>query len=176
MTTLNDLGLDIIEHTASLRRYARTLTWNVEEGEDLVQDCLERALSRPHLYQPGTNLRAWLFTMMRNIAITRVRRNKLHRDHVGELMATNTSATLPNQFHHVALKESLQMIAELPPNERQAVVLRGILDMSYEDLAERAGVPVGTVKSRLSRGRAHLRERAESAAVASYALPTALLQ
>jgi RNA polymerase sigma-70 factor (ECF subfamily) len=155
------LGLGIVDHTPALRRYARMLTQSPDQADDLVQDCVARALSRAHLYQPDTNLRAWLFTIQRNIFMTQARKARLRREHAVTRMAMGADVTQANQFHHVALQESLRLLKSLPAREQQAIALLGILDMNYHEAASHSGVKIGTMKSRLSRGRAHLRELAE---------------
>jgi RNA polymerase sigma-70 factor (ECF subfamily) len=156
-----DLGLGIVEHTVALRRYARFLTRSADQADDLVQDCVARALSRPHLYRPDTNLRGWLFTMLRNIAISQGRRARTQRNYAVERMAMGSVETAPNQFHRVALTESLELMKTLRAPEREAVALLGIFDLTYQEAARQSGLKVGTVKSRLSRGRARLRTLAE---------------
>jgi RNA polymerase sigma-70 factor (ECF subfamily) len=155
------LEFGILAHTAALGRYARLLTRSADRAEDLVQDCLARALSRPHLYQPDTNLRAWLFTILRNIALTDKRKAKYGQAYAAERTAMGATAAAPNQIHRVALKESLRLIKSLPARERQAVTLLGILGMSYTEAAQHSGMAIGTMKSRLSRGQARLRALAE---------------
>ncbi len=151
------LGGQIVDHVPALRRYARVLVRTTDQADDLVQDCVERALSRSALYQPDTNLRAWLFTIMRNIAITQTRKEKLRRSYASERMAMDRRAEAPSQADVVVLKDSLRMMQELSSGEQQAVTLLGLYDLSYEEAANLSGLPVGTMKSRLSRGRQRLR-------------------
>jgi|HubBroStandDraft_1064217.scaffolds.fasta_scaffold00095_42 RNA polymerase sigma-70 factor (ECF subfamily) len=153
----HEMGLGIVEHTAALRRYARFLMRTADQADDLVQDCITRALSRAHLYRADTNLRAWLFTILRNIFITQNRKAIRRRSYAAECMAAGAEVTPPSQFHIVALKESLQLMKALPAREQQAVALLGIFDMTYEEAARHSGIKVGTMKSRTSRGRANLR-------------------
>lgn len=155
------LGLQIIELMPDLRRFARKLTRTADQADDLVQDTVERALMRETLYQQGTNLRAWLFTMMRNISITQARKATLRRTYATELMSLERPTVMPSQIDTVLLKSSLAYLAALTPGEREAVALLGIQDMSYEEAAAVTGLPVGTMKSRLSRGRSRLRELAD---------------
>jgi RNA polymerase sigma-70 factor, ECF subfamily len=151
------LGDQIVDHVPALRRYARVLVRTTDQADDLVQDCIERALSRSALYQPDTNLRAWLFTIMRNIAITQTRKEKLRRSYARERMAMARRAEPPSQTDVVVLKDSLRILGELSDGEQQAVTLLGLYDLSYEEAAGLSGLPVGTMKSRLSRGRQRLR-------------------
>jgi RNA polymerase sigma-70 factor (ECF subfamily) len=151
------LGAQIVEHIPALRRYARVLARTSDRADDLVQDCVERALSRSSLYQPDTNLRAWLFTVMRNIAITQTRKEKLRRTYANERIAMERRSEAPSQMDVVALKDSLRLMETLSDGEKQAVTLLGVHDMSYEEAASQSGMPIGTMKSRLSRGRQRLR-------------------
>jgi RNA polymerase sigma-70 factor (ECF subfamily) len=156
-----DLGRGILEHVPALRRFASYIARSTDHADDLVQECIERALSRPHLYRPDTNLRAWLFTILRNIAITQARKAKLRHAYAEERMATGPTATPPNQINHVALKESFRLIRALPAAERQALLLLSVFEMSHAEAARHARIEVGTVKSRSSRGRERLRNLAE---------------
>lgn len=163
----HQLGGEIVEHIPALRRYARVLVRTADQADDLVQDCVERALSRANLYQPDTNLRAWLFTIMRNIAITQTRKDKLRRAYASERIAMDRRAEAPSQTDVVALKDSFRMMKSLSAGEKQAVTLLGVMDMSYEEAANLSGLPVGTMKSRLSRGRQRLRSLMEASHIAA---------
>jgi len=141
-----------------LRRYARALTRNRDRADDLVQDTLSRALEKEQLWQTGTNLRAWLFTIMHNQNVNNVRRD------VREFTAVEierVSTTLPATTDPSASRKMVELdraLARLPLGQRQVILLVGLEGMSYEDTAGILGVPVGTVRSRLSRGRDTLRE------------------
>jgi RNA polymerase sigma-70 factor (ECF subfamily) len=154
----NDLGLEVVEQIPALRRYARTLKTTADQADDLVQDTVERALGRMALFQPGTNLRAWLFTLMRNIAITQARKAALRRKYALELIAMERQSMSPSQIDTVLVKRSLAQIGALSAGEREAVTMLGVQDLTYEEAAAATGLPVGTMKSRLSRGRSRLRE------------------
>jgi RNA polymerase sigma-70 factor (ECF subfamily) len=141
-----------------LRRYARALTRNNEQaGDDLVQECLVRGLSKQHLWAEGTDLRAWLFTIMHNQYVNSVRRS------VREGAAVSISETEPslaraaNQDGRLALRDLHRALALLPEEQRSVILLIGLEGMAYETAAEVMGVPVGTIRSRLSRGREELR-------------------
>ncbi|MBI3515927.1 MAG: sigma-70 family RNA polymerase sigma factor [Proteobacteria bacterium] len=161
-TSFQRLSAQMIDYIPHLRRYARSLVRTKDQADDLVQDCIERALSKISLYQPDTNLRAWLFTIMRNISITQARKEHLRRGYAAERQAIGRRSEAPSQAHTIALKESLRMLKELSPGERQAVTLLGVHDLSYEEAANISGLPVGTMKSRLSRGRQRLRTLTDS--------------
>jgi RNA polymerase sigma-70 factor, ECF subfamily len=141
-----------------LRRYARALTRNRDRADDLVQDTLSRALEKEQLWQTGTNLRAWVFTIMHNQNVNNVRRD------VRESAAVDidwVSATLPATTDPSASRKMVELdraLARLPMEQRQVILLVGLEGMSYEDTAEILSIPIGTVRSRLSRGRDALRE------------------
>jgi len=115
------------------------------------------ALSRAHLYRPDTNLEAWLFTILRHIFISQSRVARHRRRYASEYLALSLDAVPPNQFHRVALKESLQVMKSLPTHQLQAVALLGFSDLTYEEAARHTGLKIGTMKSRASRGRRLLR-------------------
>jgi RNA polymerase sigma-70 factor, ECF subfamily len=141
-----------------LRRYARALTRNRERADDLVQDTLARALAKEDRWQPGTNLRAWLFTIMHNQNVNTVRRG------VRESAAVDiesVSSGLPATTDTTASRRMFELeraLAQLPLEQRQVILLVGLEGMSYEESAGILGVPVGTIRSRLSRGRDGLRK------------------
>jgi RNA polymerase sigma-70 factor, ECF subfamily len=136
-----------------MRRYARALTRNSDFVDDLVQDCVERALTRQHLWQRGTNLRAWLFTMVHNQYVDRVR----YEVHRGVALTLSDAEPLlmrsGGQEARHALRDFDRALAQLPEQQRTVILLIGIEGMSYEGAAEAMGCPVGTVRSRLCRGR-----------------------
>ena len=140
-----------------LRRYARALTRNRERADDLVQDTLSRALVKEQFWQPGTNLRAWLFTIMHNQNVNNVRRavresGMVDMEQLSPMPAT-TDPTASRQMFELE-----RALAQLPLEQRQVILLVGLEGMSYEDAAGILSVPVGTVRSRLSRGRDILRK------------------
>src|SRR5271167_100832 len=140
-----------------LRRYARVLTRDGSRVDDLVQNCLLRAVTKRHLWQAGTDLRAWLFAMLHNQNVNDVRRSAREgvavpvEDVAGVLAASSNVEAL------LQLRDLEQAIASLPQQQRQVIRLVGLEDRGYEEVAEILGIPVGTVRSRLSRGRATLR-------------------
>jgi RNA polymerase sigma-70 factor, ECF subfamily len=148
----------LTEQIPSLRRYARALTSNRDRADDLVQDTLARALVKEHLWQPGTNLRAWLFTIMHNQNVNTVRhgvRDAAAVD-VETVSATLIAPTDPSASRQ--LRELECALSRLPLGQRQVILLVGLEGMSYEDAAAILRIPIGTVRSRLSRGRDMLRE------------------
>ncbi|CUW40522.1 ECF subfamily RNA polymerase sigma factor [Magnetospirillum sp. XM-1] len=139
-----------------LRRYARALSGNAAQADDLVQDCLERALARPALWRREGNLRAWLFTILRNVWIDELRRRKVRPDMNGMDESVDTMASAPNQMDRLAVRDMAAALAQLAPEQRETVLLVGLEGMSYAEVAVVTGVPVGTVMSRLKRGRDRL--------------------
>src|SRR5215469_4378731 len=140
-----------------LRRYARALTRDAVRADDLVQSCLARALAKSHLWQPGTDLRAWLFTILHNQHVNDVRRAvregiNVPMDDVAPVL------TVPStQGASLQLRDLDRAMARLPEEQRQVLLLVGLEGMRYEEVAMVLDVPVGTVRSRLSRGRDMLR-------------------
>jgi len=144
----------MVELIPRLRRYARALVGDRSSADDLVQDTLERAWAKLHLYRRGTDLRAWLFTVMHNV-------------HVNKVRATRVTDSLDDDMPELALRapqgDSLivrdldRAIALLPAEQRAVLLLVTLEDMSYEDVALTLAIPIGTVMSRLSRAREKLR-------------------
>jgi RNA polymerase sigma factor (sigma-70 family) len=144
----------LVDLIPRLRRYARALVSDRASADDLVQDTLERAWSKLHLYRRGTDLRAWLFTVMHNV-------------HVNKVRATRATDTLDDEMPELAQRaaqgDSLvvrdldRSIALLPAEQRSVLLLVTLEDMSYEEVARTLGIPMGTVMSRLSRARDKLR-------------------
>jgi RNA polymerase sigma-70 factor, ECF subfamily len=148
----------IEQQITRLRRYARALTRNRERADDLVQDTLSRALVKEQFWQPGTNLRAWLFTIMHNQNVNNVRRAVRES---GMVDIEQLSSTLPATTDPTASRQMFELeraLAQLPLEQRQVILLVGLEGMSYEDAAGILSVPVGTIRSRLSRGRDILRK------------------
>jgi RNA polymerase sigma-70 factor (ECF subfamily) len=140
-----------------LTRFARVLTRNEDDAYDLVQDCVERALRKRALFQDGTSLKSWLFTLMRNLFISQKRRVALDRRYVSTIDTEAATVQRAGQVNAVFLKETMRAIGTLSEGERNAIVVLGMNEGSQYDVARAMQEPVGTVKSRLCRGRAHLR-------------------
>jgi RNA polymerase sigma-70 factor, ECF subfamily len=154
---MNDFNEQLEEQIPRLRRYARALTKDACRADDLVQSCLERAIAKQHLWQPGTDLRAWLFTILHNQHVNEVRRSA--REGV-TVQVEGMAEHLPVQSTvsvKLELRDLEAAMAKLPEEQRQAVLLVGLEGMCYEEAAEILGIPVGTVRSRISRGRGELR-------------------
>ena len=156
----------IVEHIPSLRRYARALTGDAWAADDLVQDTLERACGKWRLWVAGSNLRAWLFTLMHNLFANQLR-------HAGRLSRAGAQVNLddvseelvaPADAHDTAL-DLQRCLLRLPDDQREVLLLVTLEDLSYAAVAKVLQVPVGTVMSRLSRARSRLRELMEGHAV-----------
>ncbi|HYD65057.1 RNA polymerase sigma factor [Azospirillum sp.] len=139
-----------------LRRFARAMVRDATLADDLVQECLERALSRLHLWRPGSNLRAWLFTILRNLHINGIRRRQTVVDIDGEAQAAIGAAS-GAQIVRLELRDLRRALGLLPTEQREVVLLIGLEGISYGEAADILGISIGTVKSRLSRGRRALR-------------------
>ena len=140
-----------------LRRYARALTRDASRADDMVQSCLLRAVAKQHLWQPGTDLRAWLFTILHNQNVNYVRRS-VRQGVTVPLEDVAPALTAPSNVEaSLELRDLERAIARLPEEQRQVILLVGLEGMGYEEAAGVLGIPVGTVRSRLSRGRDSLR-------------------
>jgi RNA polymerase sigma-70 factor, ECF subfamily len=153
-----DICKKIEEEIPRLRRYARALTRDITAADDLVQDCLTRALSKVHLWQKGTDLRAWLFTILHNQYVNHVRRAVREGTAVGLSDTEPNLTSAPNQGKRLELRDLERAIAKLPEEQRSVLLLVGLEGMRYEEVAAVLDVPVGTIRSRLSRGREMLRQ------------------
>jgi RNA polymerase sigma-70 factor (ECF subfamily) len=140
-----------------LRRYARALTRDAIRADDLVQGCLTRAVAKQHLWQPGTDLRAWLFTILHNAHVNDVRRLVREGNKVSIEDAAPVLTVQPNAIDALQLRDLERALDKLLPEQRQVILLVGLEGMRYEEVAVILDIPVGTVRSRLSRGRGQLR-------------------
>ncbi len=140
-----------------LRRFSRALVGDAALADDLVQDCLERALIKSHLYDPARPLRAWLYAVLRNLFISGLRRDRRSAvvKSVDDL-AGGEGSVAANQEERLSVALVAEALDRLPHDQREVIVLVALEEMSYRDAAEIAGVPIGTVMSRLSRARAAL--------------------
>src|SRR6516165_1303592 len=141
-----------------LRRYVRALTRASDRADDLVQDTLLRALTKLHLWQPGTDIRAWLFTIMHHQYVNTVRREaretaSVDIEHISSNLVATTDPTARRQ-----LVELDRALAQLSADQREILLLVGLEGMDYESVAQILDVPVGTVRSRLPGGDERLRE------------------
>ena len=144
----------------ALRRYAYGLLRDHDAADDLVQDCLERALSRWYLRRSDADLRAWLFTILRNLCVSayRSRRRRGVTTPIDEAMPLGTA---PGQEARLEAHDMLAALDQLPEDQKSLLLLIGVEDLSYTEAAKVLGVPIGTVMSRLSRARQRLRTAIE---------------
>ncbi len=138
-----------------LRRYARALSGNREDADDLVQDTLERAWTRSAAWQGVSDMRAWLFAIMHNLHADAVRRPQLQLVEVGGELPELPVA--PSQGDRLAVLNLQAALDRLPVEQKEILLLVALEDMAYADVAATLGIPLGTVMSRLSRGRERLR-------------------
>ena len=141
-----------------LRRYARALTRDGSRADDLVQSCLCRAIAKQHLWEPGTDLRAWLFTILHNQHVNDVRRSMREGVSIPVEDATPVLTSVPHAGASLQLRDLERALARLPEEQRQVILLVGLEGMRYKEVATILGIPIGTVRSRLSRGRDMLRQ------------------
>ena len=146
---------DVIAFIPALRAFAWSLSHNSADADDLVQDTLIKAWIHRTKFEPGTNLRAWLFTILRNTYYTAVvRKRREVADENGKHAATLSAA--PTQDWSVAVHSLRAALQQLPHEHREALVLVGAAGMTYEEAAEICGCALGTIKSRVNRARARL--------------------
>ncbi len=143
------------EQIPALRRYAFALVQDHDAADDLVQECLERALSRWYLRHPEGDLRAWLFAILRNLHINAYRTRK--RRGVGTTLDETQSPIGPEQEAGLQARDVLAALDQLPEEQKSLLLLIGVEDLSYEEAARVLAIPVGTVMSRLFRARQRLR-------------------
>jgi RNA polymerase sigma-70 factor (ECF subfamily) len=155
MTVDSALRDQILAAIPSLRAFAISLSGNVDRADDLVQETILRALANIESFQPGTNLSAWLFTILRNLFRSEYRtRRREVEDTDGSFAETLKSN--PDQFGRVEFQEFRQALAELPAEQREALILVGASGFSYEEAADICECAVGTIKSRVNRARSRL--------------------
>jgi RNA polymerase sigma-70 factor (ECF subfamily) len=168
-----DFEAGVLAQLDSLYRTALRMTNNTQEAEDLVQETMLKAFRFAHTYQPGTNLRAWLFRILNTSAINRYRKQATHptpaslpegedfylynriRDLSGQELTQGADEEVLSQY----LDEDVyQALNSLPPNFRMAVILADIEGLSYKEIADALQIPIGTVMSRISRARRQLQK------------------
>ena len=145
----------ILEHIPRLRRYARALLGDRYAADDLVQDTLERAWNKYHLWRPGSDLRAWLFTIMHNVFVNQVRskRSEIEKT-MEELPDVAVRATQSDSLEIADVERALRA---LPDEQREVLLLVSIEEMTYDEASRALAIPIGTVMSRLSRARERMR-------------------
>ena len=147
----------VLNAIPSLRAFAISLCGNVDRADDLVQETMLRALANIHSFQPGTNMSAWLFTILRNHFRSEYRKRRREVEDTDGSYAESLKSH-PEQQGHVEFNEFREALAKLPPDQREALILVGASGFSYEEAANICGCAVGTIKSRVNRARTRLAE------------------
>ena len=161
----NDMVSLIEPQIPALRRYARALLRDASAADDLVQDCLERAITSWHQRRADGNARSWLFTILHNLAMNRLRQEKRRGRHVGLDDAGEGALSGPaRQEDRMRYRDIVQAIAALPEDQRSVLLLVCVEEMAYAETAAVLQIPMGTVMSRLARGRDRLRAIMEGGA------------
>jgi RNA polymerase sigma-70 factor (ECF subfamily) len=158
---------DLLAAIPSLRAFAVSLSQNADKADDLVQETLVKAWDKQSSFQPGTNLKAWLFTILRNEFYSQMRkRGREVQDSDG--IMTARLAVHPSQHGLLDLEDFRSALQTLPEDQREAIILIGASGFSYEEAAEICGCAVGTIKSRVSRARSRLQEILKISGEADY--------
>lgn len=158
---LVDLKRELTSYLPDLRAFARFLARDPAEADDLVQDTVLRALGALDQFRPGTNLKAWLFTIQRNAFYETARRRKRETRLLAE-RGVDVDSEAPRQVSRSDVSDLQRLLFVLPPLLREALVLVGAQELSHEAAASICGVPVGTMKARVSRARTMLAKLAQS--------------
>lgn len=151
---------DVLDHVPALRAYARSLCGWTLDPDDLVQETLLRAIENADKYQPGTHMRAWLFTIMRNRFYTNIRKHARERTGTADCVSSSPISQ-PTQEWHLRHRELLMQMEEMPVHYREALILVTVLGESYIRAAEILDCDIGTIKSRVNRARSLLRRALE---------------
>ncbi len=145
----------ILAAIPSLRAFAISLSGNVDRADDLVQETILRALANIQSFQPGTNMPAWLFTILRNLFRSEYRKRRREVEDADGSFA-ETLKSQPEQLGRVEFQEFREALAQLPAEQREALILVGASGFSYEEAADICECAVGTIKSRVNRARSRL--------------------
>lgn len=157
MSSKTSIREEMLAAVPKLRAFAISLCGKIDRADDLVQETLLRALANIDSFEPGTNMPAWLFTILRNLFRSEYRKRKREvEDSDGHYAASLTSP--PEQMGKLELQEFRAALAKLPPEQREALILVGASGFSYEETGQICGCAVGTIKSRVNRARTHLAE------------------
>ncbi|UFS64621.1 sigma-70 family RNA polymerase sigma factor [Paracoccus denitrificans] len=148
---------DILGHIPALRAYSRALCRSVPDADDLVQETLLRAIENAHRYRPGTNMRAWLFTIMRNRFLTNCQKSARERTGAADC-ASRVPQVKAGQEWHMQASELQAALRTMPRHYREAIVLVGALGETYLDASRILDCDIGTIKSRVNRARTMLRK------------------
>jgi RNA polymerase sigma-70 factor (ECF subfamily) len=155
-----DLRDELVKWIPNLRAFALSLTQSAQHSDDLVQDTLVKALSNLDKFEMGTNLRAWLFTILRNSFYNEIRHKKYRQTTTLDEIDPGAIDLRATQEKYIEFQDVLKGLSRLVPEQREAIILIAAEGLSYEEAAAICKCPVGTVKSRLSRARRRLEEYA----------------
>lgn len=158
----NAITADITLQIPNLRAYARVMTRDSDRADDLVQTCLERALRSVNQFTAGTNLRAWLFTILRNAHINEIRRQSKWTGSVDSAVCEDLFPVAASQDKQLEMRDFKRVYSQLSRQDQDVLWLVGADGLSYQEAAARLKIPVGTVRSRLSRARTRLRDLLDS--------------
>ena len=164
MRTQDDFDWLLEQEIPHLRRYAMALCGHEAEADDLVQDSPERALRKRWLWQRQGRLRSWLFRMLYRVHLNRRRDQRHERAQLPLDQLAAEPAQAPRQLQRMECLDTIAALGRLPEDQRSAILLVALEDLSYEEAAWVLRIPVGTLRSRIARGRAALRELCEAAA------------
>lgn len=153
----DDFRLELAQVIPHLRAFGRSLSGSRDLADDLVQETMLKAWNARARFQAGTNIRAWTFIILRNVFLSQMRRNRF-RGEWDDLAAERVLAAPASQDKHVELADLHRAMQMLPPAQREALILIGAGGFAYEEAAEICGVAVGTIKSRVARGRTALEQ------------------
>jgi len=153
----NDPRDELVDHLPAMRAFAMSLTRNSATADDMVQDTLVKAWTKIDMFQPGTNLRAWLFTILRNTYYSNRRKAKREVADVDGVF-TESLSQKPDHDGRLQMADFQRAFVQLPDEQREALILVGASGFAYDEAAQTCGVAVGTIKSRVNRGRAKLAE------------------
>ncbi len=159
---------ELVATMPQVRGFARTFEQNGPRADDLVQETMVKAWSNRDKFEPGTNMKAWLFTILRNVYISQIRKRRREVEDADGAFAASLSE--PGRQHgHMAVLDLKAALAQLPDDQREALILVGATGFSYDEAAEIVGVAAGTIKSRVSRARTRLAELMGEAGTAAAA-------
>lgn len=157
---------EIVEMLPALRAFARSFHRDREEADDLVQETLTKGLANLHQFRPGTSMKSWLFTIMRNTFYTRIKRSRREGPGAAECVSGRPAGNQTQEWSTRG-REIAEAIQRLPLEQREVLLLVGVLGQSYEEAADICGCAMGTVKSRLNRARLRLLREMGEETVAS---------
>lgn len=166
----NEFQRDLVKILPNLRAFGRSLSGSADRADDLVQETIAKAWSHRDSFAPGSNLKAWLFTILRNVYFSELRRGKREVEDADGTMPDRLSVNAA-QPGHMDMMDFLVALRSLPPDQREALLLVGAEGYAYEEAALMCGCAVGTIKSRVSRARTRLAELLGIENAAEFGLP-----